>query len=167
MPSVVLVGMPGAGKSTIGVLLAKQLARQFIDTDLLIQLKAKRPLQAIVNEQGYLALRALEEEVLLETDVQDSVVATGGSAVYSQKAMERLKRLGTIVYLQVGSDELKRRLGDFSERGIACDPGTGFEAIYNERCPLYRRYADITVDWVNQSAEEVVEQIVAALNRHP
>lgn len=157
--SVVLIGMPGAGKSTVGVILAKRLAKDFVDTDLLIQVKAQQPLQQVIDEQGYQKLRELEQEVLLEGGFSNHVVATGGSAVYGDLAMQRLKQLGPIVYLRVSQEELLQRIGDYSLRGIASDPNFGFADVFNERTPLYERYADITVDGVGKSVEEIVEEI--------
>lgn len=159
-PSIVLIGMPGAGKSTIGVVLAKRLAKDFVDTDLLIQLRAGQPLQNIIDEQGYLALRQLEQETLLDATFSNHVIATGGSAVYSDRAMQRLKQLGSVIYLKVSLTELTQRIGDFSMRGIACDPNFGFADIYYERTPLYERYADITIDETGKSVEQIVAEIV-------
>src|SRR5690606_28888226 len=119
MTCIVLVGMPGAGKSTLGVLLAKATMKDFVDTDMIIQLRANQSLQDIVDNSGYLTLRQLEEVVLLDLDVQQHVIATGGSVVYSEKGMAQLKSLGPVVYLQVSLDELKRRVKDLPSRGIA------------------------------------------------
>ncbi|MAZ87040.1 MAG: shikimate kinase [Cellvibrionaceae bacterium] len=144
--SVILVGMPGAGKSTLGVMLAKELAKDFVDTDLLIQLRAGQTLQAVLDEQGYQALRALEEETLLECHFTNHIVATGGSAVYSEKGMAHLKSYGTVVYLDVALDELNRRISNYETRGIARRPDQSFEDLFAERKALYERYADIVVD---------------------
>lgn len=137
--------MPGSGKSTVGVLLARATSHDFVDTDLLIQSAHGRALQDIVNAQGYLALRALEERVLLELDVRNHVIATGGSAVYSERAMGHLKRDGVVVFLDVPLAELERRLGDFSRRGIAMRPDQSFAELYEERRALYLRHADLVV----------------------
>jgi len=144
--SVILVGMPGAGKSTLGVMLAKELAKDFVDTDLLIQLRAGQTLQAVLDEQGYQALRALEEETLLECRFTSHIVATGGSAVYSEKGMAHLQSYGTVVYLDVALDELNRRISNYETRGIARRPDQSFEDLFAERKALYERYADIVVD---------------------
>ena len=165
MSSVILIGMPGAGKSTIGVLLAKKLTMNFVDTDLLIQLAARQPLQDIVNRQGYLRLRELEEQVLLSADLSNRVVATGGSAVYSEAAMQRLTELGPVIYLQVGMAEIAHRLGDFAARGIACAPGHKLADIYAERVPLYERYAALTVDCEDKSKEQIVDEIAQRLKK--
>lgn len=168
MTCIVLVGMPGAGKSTLGVLLAKATMKDFVDTDMIIQLRANQSLQDIVDNSGYLTLRELEEVVLLDLSLQQHVIATGGSAVYSAKAMAHLGKMGPIVYLRVSLDELKRRIKDLPTRGIAAIPGHSLEDIYQERCPLYERFADITVDCDGKSPEQIVEEIrqaLPALNR--
>lgn len=161
--SVILVGMPGAGKSTLGVMLAKALARDFVDTDLLIQLRARRTLQQILDDDGYLALRQLEEETLLSCDFGNHVVATGGSAVYSDKGMQHLKSYGPVVYLDVALDELRRRIHDYDTRGIAKRPDQSFESLFEERRQLYRKYADITVRCDGLSLEEALAAVLAEL----
>lgn len=156
----VLIGMPGAGKSTVGVLLAKRGARDFLDTDVLIQARAGRTLQAIVDTEGYLALRAIEERVLLDLDLRGHVIATGGSAPYSEAAMRHLKRNAVVIFLHVEPDTLLRRIGDFSERGLAKRPDQTFAELYAEREALYERYADITVDAAAGSHDVVCEAIL-------
>jgi shikimate kinase len=160
---VTLIGMPGAGKSTVGVLLSKRLALDFLDTDLSIQVRERRGLQQIVDGDGYLRLREIEEAVLLDVDPQGRVVATGGSAVYSEAAMRHLAAGSTIVYLEVAPAELRRRMRDYDTRGIARRPGQSFEELYAERTELYRRYADIRIDCTGLAQEDVLERIVAAL----
>lgn len=161
--SVILVGMPGAGKSTLGVMLAKKLAKDFVDTDLLIQLRAQRTLQQILDAEGYLALRQLEEETLLDCDFANHVVATGGSAVYSDKGMRHLKSYGPVVYLDVELAELRRRIHDYDSRGIAKRPEQSFESLFEERRQLYRQYADITVSCDGLTQEEALESVLAQL----
>lgn len=156
--NVILIGMPGAGKSTVGVLLAKRLGYDFVDTDVLIQLRQGELLQDTLDAHGYLALRAIEEQVLLGLDVSDTVIATGGSAVYSERAMTHLARSGTVVYLAAELDELTRRIHDYETRGIARRPGQDLGALFAERTRLYRRYAQLTVD-----AALPPEQVVAAI----
>lgn len=156
MSCVVLVGMPGAGKSTIGVILAKQLAKNFVDTDVLIQTQTGQHLQTIVDRQGYLELRRIEEQILSELEVKNTVVATGGSAVYSKAAMEHLKSLGPVVYLAVSLEELERRVANLDTRGLACAPGQGLAELYGERVPLYEHYADLTVHCAPGSPPESV-----------
>lgn len=165
--NIVLIGMPGAGKSTIGVILAKRTARDFIDTDVLIQLDQKQPLQDIVDVQGHLALRAIEEGVLVGLHCANTVVATGGSAVYSDAAMRHLRTIGTIVYLQLGLAELERRVADFSQRGLAKRADQSFADLFAERRPLYERYADIRIDCANKTPEAICDEIVRSLVAAP
>lgn len=161
--NIVLIGMPGAGKSTVGVLLAKETARGFVDTDLLIQEREERPLQEILDTEGYLALRAVEERVLLTLDLHHHVIATGGSAAYSAPAMTHLQQEGVIVFLYVAPDALLRRIHNFSTRGIAKRPDQSWDDLYAERLALYRQWADITIDCGDAGHEEVCQKIQAAL----
>lgn len=156
----VLIGMPGAGKSTVGVLLAKAAARDFIDTDVLIQSHAGRTLQEIVDAEGHLALRQLEENVLLGLGVQNHVIATGGSAPYSAAAMANLKHNGIVIFLWVDPGTLLARIGDFSGRGLAKRPDQSFEELFAEREALYERYADITVNAAVGNHDEVCAAII-------
>ena len=158
--SLILVGMPGAGKSTVGVMLAKELAKDFIDTDLLIQLRAGKTLQDIIDEQGYQALRQIEEATLVDHEFFNHIVATGGSAVYSEKGMKHLKTFGKVVYLHADLDELNRRIHNYEDRGIARKPGQSFEDLFNERKALYEHYADISVDGSKMSQQEVLIEII-------
>lgn len=161
---VVLIGMPGAGKSTVGVLLAKRLAKAFVDTDLLIQQKQSQTLQQIVDREGYQGLRALEETVLCDLPPGgDRVIATGGSAVYSPRAMAHLKRLGTCVYLRCPFAEIRTRITNEGSRGLAKRPGQSLEALFREREPLYERYADLGIDCARLSPEQVVSAICDGL----
>jgi shikimate kinase len=155
--------MPGAGKSTVGVLLAKHLGLGFVDTDILIQERAGRRLQQILDEAGYRELRRLEEEAILELDAGGAVIATGGSAVYSALAMRRLRELGRIVYLKAGCDLLAARIDDYERRGIANPGGQSLEEIYRERTPLYERCADAVVAVDGLTHEEVARAVVAAI----
>ena len=158
--NIVLIGMPGSGKSTIGVILAKRSSHDFVDTDLLIQSAAQRSLQDILDQDGYLRLRELEEEALLTLDVHNHVISTGGSAVYSALAMEHLKRNGICVYLNVSLDTLRSRIADYETRGIARRPDQSFEDLFEERTRLYRQYADITVDGDGLTQEAVCSEIL-------
>jgi shikimate kinase len=162
---IVLTGMPGAGKSTIGPLLAKATLRDFIDTDLLIQAKHQRSLQDIVDRDGYQILRELEEDVLLSTDFGNRVIATGGSVVYSEAGMKRLASLGPIVHLDVSLDNLKSRVQNYESRGIARRPGQSLESLFEERMALYRRFADLTVDCNTGAPEDCVEAILQGFLR--
>lgn len=161
--NIVLIGMPGSGKSTVGVLLAKRLGKAFVDTDLLIQTVTGRSLQAIVDQDGHLALRSLEEQVLLDLDCRNMVIATGGSAVYSPQAMEHLKRDGIAVLLQVSLGTLRERVPDYGTRGLAKRRDQTLEDLFAERSALYARYADVTIDADGIGREEVCAGIIRAL----
>ena len=160
--NIALIGMPGAGKSTVGIILAKTLASGFVDTDVLIQQNQKRSLQEILNIEGYLTLRQIEKEEILQLKVKNHVIATGGSAVYSESAMAQLATTATIVFLKVDYDEIVRRIHNFDTRGIARKKSQSFHALYEERQVLYRRYANVTIDCAGLGQEEIVERIVAA-----
>ena len=163
MNNLILIGMPGAGKSTLGVQLAKQLGFEFVDTDLLIQMSENKLLQDILEETDYLNLRSIEERLLLGLDVQSHVIAPGGSAVYSEAGMAALKSLGPVVFLDVKMQDLVNRIGDYSKRGIASDQSQRFADIYMERLPLYRKYADISIDCSGKSQSEILEELMQAL----
>ena len=163
MRNVVLIGMPGAGKSTVGVLLAKTLLMDFTDTDLLIQKETKKALCDIINEKGTEYFIRLEEEVILKQSFMNSVIATGGSAVYGEKAMKSLRENGIIVYLKVSLPELIKRLGDITTRGIAMGKDTGIPELFSERSPLYEKYADFTIDCTAKTPEECVGIIAEKL----
>ncbi len=157
--NISLIGMPGAGKSTVGVVLAKQMGMQFIDTDILIQIREHATLEQILQQQGYLALRAIEGQIIQQLDVQNSVVATGGSAVYNQGAMQNLQRLGKVVYLRVSPQQLSERLGDFAQRGIAAATTTSLAQLLEERTPLYEQYAQYALNSEHWTIEQVAEKI--------
>lgn len=152
--------MPGSGKSTVGVLLAKALGYSFIDTDLLISRKEKKPLQDILNDDGLEHFLRLEEEVGSALECDCTVVATGGSMVLSEKAMEHLKTLGRVVYINVGLDEIKRRVTNITTRGIAFHKNETIDSVFEQRSPLYRRYADLTIDALQ--GKPTIEQTVEA-----
>lgn len=161
--NLVLIGMPGAGKSTLGVLLAKRTRRNFLDTDLLIQLTTGMSLQEIVDSRGEANLREIEEATVLTLEVNDHVIATGGSVVYSAEAMSQLRSLGRVIHLDVPCEVLQSRLQNFGTRGIARKPGQTLQDLYEERHPLYERYADLTIPCDNLPPEVVVEQILQGL----
>ncbi len=161
--NLVLIGMPGAGKSTLGVLLAKKLGMDFVDTDIAIQKRAGQTLQQILNENDYLFLRQLEEEVLLDIDTSNEIIATGGSAVYSEIGMAHLSKSGIVVYLKASPAVLKQRITDYETRGIACKPGQSFDALYQERTPLYERHADICIECDERDSGQLADELANRL----
>ena len=166
MKNVVLIGMPGAGKSTIGVLLAKSLLMDFVDTDLIIQKTSGKALCDIINEEGIEKFINIENKVICNEEFVNSVVATGGSVVYGKEAMEKLKADGVTVYLKVNSDELHSRIKNIHTRGIAMKEGQTLDSLYNERAPLYEKYADITVECDKLSPEECVDLIIEKIQKN-
>lgn len=163
MDNIVLIGMPGSGKSTIGVLLAKNLAYQFLDSDLIIQDKIGMKLQKYIDTYGPDKFSQVEDQINSEIEADRAVIATGGSAVYGEHAMEHFSKTATIVYLRVSFDALRQRIKNFSSRGIVVPEGETFLDVYNERIPLYERYADVTVDTEGKEFWDVVEEITAAV----
>lgn len=161
--NIVLIGMPGAGKSTVGILLAKALGKNFVDSDVLIQVREGKTLQQIIDENDYLHLRQIEESVLIDIEGHNLVIATGGSAVYSDIAMTHLARDGTIVYLETQLHCLRERIRNYDSRGIARRPEQSFEELFAERTALYRHYADITLPSEQHSPEDMVAAIAEAL----
>ena len=157
--NIVLIGMPGSGKSTVGVILAKMASLDFVDTDILIQ-RAGKSLQEIIDAEGYLVLRRIEEEVLLKLDCRDHVIATGGSAVYSPAAISHLKEDGVIVFLDVDIETLQSRIRNYETRGLAKRPDQTLEELFAERLALYREYADITISGAGLTQEEVCDAIL-------
>lgn len=160
--SLSLIGMPGAGKSTVGVILAKLTSRDFIDTDILIQAVQHRSLQDIVDSDGHLALRKIEEDVILGLPPGNQVIATGGSAAYSEPAMAHLRTLGPIIFLDVDLPTLEARVKDFETRGLARRPDQTFADLFHERRTLYLRHAGITISCSTLTQEEVCARIIDA-----
>lgn len=158
--SLILIGMPGAGKSTLGIVLAKALAKDFVDTDLLIQLQHQQTLQEIVDAQGYLQLRDYEEQVLLAAHYPNHIIATGGSAVYSAAAMAHLRHFGPIVFLDVPLAELLERVKDIDTRGLARQANQSFADLYHERRALYQAHASMTIDCSGKSPAQIIEEII-------
>ena len=162
--NIILIGMPASGKSTAGVILAKVLGKKFVDTDLYIQDRENKLLRDIINEKGLSGFLSIEEDVLSSLDETNAVIATGGSAVYSVEEMNHLKRIGKVVYLKVGKEELFKRLKNIRERGVVLRDGETLEEMYDERCRLYEMYADVVVEEKGCSIEETVERIADELN---
>ncbi len=161
--NIILIGMPGSGKSTVGIILAKLVSRDFVDTDILIQVSQGRPLQEIVDSEGHMALRKIEEAELLSLKCRNHVIATGGSAAYSDVAMKHLKSDGIIVFLNVDLPTLESRVMDFGTRGLAKRPDQSFSDLFDERLPLYTKHSDITVDNTDLSQEMVCAEIIKKL----
>lgn len=157
--NIVLIGMPGAGKSTVGVVLAKKLGYGFVDSDLVIQSREGRLLHEIISERGVEGFWTVEEEANISIEAERAVIATGGSVVYGCKAMEHLKQIGTVVYLKLSCEAIADRLGDLDERGVTLRDGQGLTELYAERVPLYEKYADFTVDCEHLPIREIVELI--------
>ena len=163
MKNIILIGMPGAGKSTVGVILAKTLGMNFIDTDIVIQEHAGRLLQEMIDEEGPGAFLKTEEETILSLTEKNAVIVTGGSVVFSGWAMEHLKSDGVTIYLNISFEEMVRRLSNITTRGIVLHAGETLHDMYNERVPLYEKYADITIDCSDDHFENIVEKIVDEL----
>ena len=161
--NIILIGMPGAGKSTLGILLAKAIGYDFIDTDLLIQRQAGMTLGDYLFNHGYQALRQLEADVIQELDPASSVIATGGSAVYSDEAMYHLKVSGYVVYLQCVLDVLDERIASMSDRGIAAPSGQTLADVQAERIPRYEHFADLTVEVSHQDSKQALASILQRL----
>lgn len=158
--NIVLIGMPGSGKSTCGVLAAKALLKNFFDTDLLLQNLEGKRLQSIINENGIEYFNEAEEKAILSLDIRGTVIATGGSVVYSEKAMAHLRSLGKTIYLRLGYEEMEKRIKNITTRGIVLKEGETLLDMYNERAPLYERYADEILNCDGMTVEETVESIV-------
>lgn len=161
--NITLIGMAGAGKSTVGIILAKNLGVGFLDTDVLIQINRQRTLQDIVDKEGYLELRRMEEEEICKVNLSNHIVATGGSAIYSQSAMEHLRSISTVVFLETKFEELERRIHNFSTRGLAKAENQTFLDLYEERDVLYRRYADVIVSTDGLDQDAVAEEVATRI----
>lgn len=161
--NIILIGMPGAGKSTVGIVLAKVLGYDFVDSDLLIQKTDGRLLWQIMDEEGIDGFNRIEEQVNCSINLEHTVIATGGSAVYSSRSMEHLRSIGTVIYIHVSYETLKNRLGDLHQRGVVLKPGQTLQSLYKERAALYERHAHITIEADDMDIPQTVEAITAAL----
>jgi shikimate kinase len=163
--NIVLIGMPGVGKSTVGVVLAKVLGYQFVDADLVIQERMGQLLHEIIEEKGPEGFIRIENEVNSSIEAQHAIIATGGSVVYGAKAMKHLGEIGTILYLKLPYDELEKRLSDIKGRGVVLREGQTLHDLYEERVPLYEKYADITVDETDLNVEQTIDRIMELQER--
>ena len=165
--NLVLIGMPGVGKSTVGVLLAKALSRDFLDTDVYIQAQEGRTLQEIIDRDGLESFRRIEERHVRSLKCRSSVIATGGSVVYYPAAMAHLRASGRVIHLDLGLPALRKRLINLPTRGVVMVPGQTLGQLFAERQPLYRKYAHLTIDCSGCSHEDMVRKIVRRLKRFP
>lgn len=161
--NIVLIGMPGVGKSTIGVILAKVLGYNFIDTDLLIQEKENRLLNEIIGKDGIDYFLNVESKINQNLDVSKAIIATGGSVIYSNDAMEHLKEIGKIIYLKQDFEKINERVENIHGRGVVLKDNQTFEQLYNERVPLYEKYADIIVEQKDLTIEETLNNLLNQL----
>lgn len=162
--NIVLIGMPGVGKSTVGVILAKILGYRFVDTDIVIQENENKLLKDIISEKGIDGFIGTENKVVKKLKADKSVIATGGSVVYGEEAMKHLCEIGTVIYLKLDYNKLKYRLGNIKNRGVVIRKGQKLSGLYSERCPLYEKYADIIIDENGKNIEKTVNNIIQALN---
>ena len=160
MKNVILVGMPACGKSTIGVVLAKTMNKGFVDTDILIQQAESRTLQEIIDQEGNDYFHHVEVRVLLDFDGEDYVVATGGSAIYFDRSMDKFKDKGVVVYIKVTFDTILERLNNIRSRGVTLEKGQTIADLYEQRIPLYQKHADVVIEADGLSVEEVVEKMI-------
>lgn len=161
--NIILTGMPTSGKSTVGVILAKILGKDFIDSDILIQKREGASLSEIIESKGIDGFLKCEEQALLAISVSNTVIATGGSAIYSEAGMKHLSEEAVVIYLKIGQEDLKKRLKSIKERGVVMRPGESLEDMYAARSELYERYADITVEEEGASVEDTVNAVAGAL----
>lgn len=165
MNNVILIGMPGSGKSTIGVVLAKILGYEFLDSDLVIQKREKRRLSEIIESEGSDGFLKIENSVNCSLNPEQTVIATGGSAIYGTEAMNHLGQIGTIIYLKLEYEELERRLGDLKNRGVVLKEGQTLLDLYQERVPLYEKYAHITIDEKGKDIQDIAIEIQSVLRK--
>lgn len=164
--NIVLIGMPGVGKSTVGVILAKLLGYQFVDADLLIQKEEGKLLRDIIEERGTEGFIQVENRVNAAIEADHTIIATGGSVVYGTEAMAHLCEIGTVIYLKLPFQLLEKRLADIKGRGVVLREGQTLEELFKERSPLYEKYADIEIEETGLDVEKTVERIIGSLNLH-
>lgn len=157
--NITLIGMPASGKSTVGVLLAKRLGYSFVDVDIVIQEQTGKLLKEIIAEVGTEGFLEVEDRINGELDVKRSIIAPGGSVIYGENAMKHLKEISTVVYLKLGYQDVKRRLGDLTDRGVALKDGMTLRDLYEERVPIYEKYADITIDESGKTPGQTVDEL--------
>ncbi len=160
--NIVLIGMPGAGKSTVGVVLAKVVGHKFVDSDLVIQENTGKLLHELITEHGLDGFLEIENKTNAELNVTKSIIATGGSVIYGKEAMEHLQEIGLVVYLKLSLESIADRLGDLQQRGVALKEGWGLKELYEERVPLYEKYADLIIDCEEKSIRQITEEIAGA-----
>ena len=163
MNNIILIGMPASGKSSAGVILAKVLGYDFIDTDILLQRQEKHTLEEIILQRGLEEFLKKEEEVCVKLEAESTVIATGGSVIYEEEAMKHLGSLGKLVYLKVSAEELSARIGDMKHRGVVLKEGQTMEDLYKERTRLYEKWADLTIDECGLTLENTVKRISEAI----
>ena len=165
--NITLIGMPASGKSSVGVVLAKRLGKKFVDTDIVIQEKYGKLLKELIEEHGDEGFREIEDEVNAGLELDNSIISPGGSVVYGEKAMQHLKEISVIIYLELSYTAIKSRLGDLRERGITLKKGQSLKDLYLERVPLYEKYADITVNEMKKSLAKTIDEICERLGEKP
>ena len=161
--NIILIGMPASGKSTVGVILAKILGMDFIDTDIVIQQREGFRLNEIIDKYGIDEFLKREEQIILDIKVSNTIISTGGSAVYSESGMKHLSRSSKVIYLEVGLEEMKNRLQDIKERGVVLRTGENIDEMYETRSKLYERYADVTVTEAGNSIDNTVEKVIKCI----
>jgi len=162
--NIILIGMPGCGKSTVGVLLAKTLGKNFLDTDVHIQARQGRNLQDIIDADGLKVFCEIESDYLLKLNQTNTVIATGGSAVYSTVAMELLRAMGIVVFLDISLNEIKKRLTNLAVRGVVMDPGETLQTLYAKRRSLYKQFAEVTINCNGLDHEQTIQAIITAIS---
>ena len=163
--NITLIGMPGSGKSTVGVVLAKRLGRRFVDSDLVIQERHGKLLHELITEHGVEGFWQIESNVNASLNLENSIIATGGSACYEPEGMQHLRDISTVVYLKLPYEEVEQRLGDLNARGVTLQPGQTLRDLYEERTPLYEKYADITICEDGCEIEDTIENVLEEVKK--